>query len=73
MTFDKWSAEPWQVVENIEFRSLTLTAVKPEGTVCMDIGHAVIYRDHLVSLKMMKGMNFRAVNEWQSANEPLIY
>ncbi len=42
--FDKWSAEPWQVVEDIEFRSLTLTAFKPEDRECLDRGHAVIYR-----------------------------
>lgn len=30
VSIDKWSNEPWQVVEDIEFRSITLTAVKPE-------------------------------------------
>lgn len=44
VSFDKWSAEPWNVIENIEFRSLTLTAVKPESSECLDRGHAVIYR-----------------------------
>lgn len=28
--YDKWDARPWQVIEGIEFRSVTLTAVKPE-------------------------------------------
>ena len=28
---DKWDAEPWQVVEGIEFRSVTVTAVKGSG------------------------------------------
>jgi arsenite methyltransferase len=42
--YDKWSAEPWQVVDGIEFRAVTLTAVKPEGDACLDRGHAVIYR-----------------------------
>lgn len=42
--YDKWDAAPWQVVEGIEFRSVTLTAVKGEGTACLDYGHAVIYR-----------------------------
>ncbi|MFQ5661308.1 MAG: methyltransferase domain-containing protein [Gammaproteobacteria bacterium] len=42
--FNKWSAEPWQVIEGIEFRSITVTAVKAEGTECLDKGHAVIYR-----------------------------
>ncbi len=42
--YDKWDARPWQVVEGIEFRSVTLTAVKGAGTPCLDVGHAVIYR-----------------------------
>ena len=29
VAFDQWSAQPWRVVEGIEFRSITLTAVKP--------------------------------------------
>ncbi|KAF3983319.1 MAG: methyltransferase domain-containing protein [Methylococcales symbiont of Hymedesmia sp. n. MRB-2018] len=44
VTYDKWESEPWQVVENIVFRSVTITAVKPMGTDCIDKGHAVIYR-----------------------------
>ncbi len=42
--YERWQAEPWRVVEGIEFRSVTLTAVKPEGGECIDRGHAVIYR-----------------------------
>lgn len=44
ISFDKWSADPWQVIEGIEFRSVTITAIKGEGTECLDKGHAVIYR-----------------------------
>jgi len=44
LSYDKWVNEPWRVIENIEFRSVTLTAVKPEGQTCIDKGHAVIYR-----------------------------
>ena len=44
LSYDKWSAEPWQVVDGIEFRSATLTAVKPEGRDCIDRGQAVIYK-----------------------------
>ncbi|MBI5461447.1 MAG: methyltransferase domain-containing protein [Gammaproteobacteria bacterium] len=44
VAYDKWDAQPWQVVEGIEFRSVTLTAVKPEAAACLDYGHAVIYR-----------------------------
>ncbi len=41
---EKWGAEPWQIVEGIEFRSVTITAIKGESTDCVDKGHAVIYR-----------------------------
>jgi arsenite methyltransferase len=44
VSYDKWSDTPWQVVEDIEFRSATLTAIKREQTECIDKGHAVIYR-----------------------------
>ena len=44
VSYDKWSDEPWQVVEGIEFRSATLTAIKREQVDCIDKGHAVIYR-----------------------------
>lgn len=48
--YDKWEAAPWQVVEGIEFRSVTLTAVKGAGTECLDYGHAVIYRGPYASV-----------------------
>lgn len=44
VSYDKWESQPWQVVENIEFRSVTITAIKPENEACIDKGHAVIYR-----------------------------
>jgi len=44
LAYDKWEAAPWQTVEHIEFRSVTLTAVKPDSRDPMDHGHAVIYR-----------------------------
>jgi len=44
VSFDKWEAQPWQVVEGIEFRSVTVTAVKPHDEPCLDKGHAVVYR-----------------------------
>lgn len=44
VSYDKWEAQPWQVVEGIEFRSVTITAIKPKNEPCLDKGHAVIYR-----------------------------
>ena len=44
VAYDKWDAQAWQVVEDIEFRSVTLTAVKPSREQLYDAGQAVIYR-----------------------------
>ncbi len=44
ISYNKWDAQPWRVVEGIEFRSVTLTAVKGEQSPCLDYGHAVIYK-----------------------------
>ena len=41
---DKWSETPWRVIEGIEFRAVTLLAIKGYGRECLDRGHAVIYR-----------------------------
>lgn len=42
--YDKWDEDPWQVVEDIEFRSVTLTAIKPPALQNMDRGQAAIYQ-----------------------------
>jgi ubiquinone/menaquinone biosynthesis C-methylase UbiE len=42
--YDKWDAQPWQTVNGIEFRSVTLTAFKPEQTDANGGGRDVIYR-----------------------------
>lgn len=44
VAYDKWDQEPWQAVEDIEFRSVTITAIKPEKIPLMDKGQAVIYK-----------------------------
>lgn len=41
---DQWNSDPWRVIDGIEFRAVTLTAVKGAGKDCFDRGHAVIYR-----------------------------
>lgn len=43
VAYDKWDVNPWRVVEGIEFRSVTLTAVKPEICAAFDTGNAAIY------------------------------
>ncbi len=44
VSYDKWDAKPWRVVDGIEFRSVTLTAVKGAIEPRLDCGHAVMYR-----------------------------
>jgi len=44
VSYDKWDAAPWQVVEGIEFRSVTLTATKPSTQGLYDGGHGVLYK-----------------------------
>ena len=58
VSYDKWSSGPWRVVEGIEFRSVTLTAVKPEGRECIDKGYAVIYRGPYSHIKDDDGHEF---------------
>ncbi|MCG8324664.1 MAG: methyltransferase domain-containing protein [Thiotrichales bacterium] len=58
ISYDKWTAEPWRVIAGIEFRSVTLTAVKPAGQQCIDKGHAVIYRGPYSFVKDDDGHEF---------------
>ncbi len=44
VAYDKWESTPWQVVEKIEFRSVTIIATKPKNAPCQDVGHALIYK-----------------------------
>ena len=41
---DKWEAEPFRVVDGIEFRSVTVTARKGKDGHCFEANEAVIYR-----------------------------
>lgn len=36
--------EPWQVVDGVEFRSMTVRAWKPDPAKCIDRHHAVVYQ-----------------------------
>lgn len=44
VAYDKWDSAPWQVVDGIEFRSVTLIATKPNNEDDYDGGHAVLYK-----------------------------
>lgn len=44
VAYDKWDEKPWQVVEGIEFRSVTVTATKPGVDTQQKSEAAVIYK-----------------------------
>jgi ubiquinone/menaquinone biosynthesis C-methylase UbiE len=44
IAINRWQAEPWQVVQGIEFRSVTITAHKGKQGPCYEANQAVIYR-----------------------------
>jgi arsenite methyltransferase len=63
VAFDKWDEKPWQVVDGIEFRSVTLTATKPLFSVHeeqIDQGHGVIYRGPMAVVEDELGNIFPA-------------
>ena len=41
---DKWEGDPFAVVEGIEFRSVTITAMKGKEGPCLEGGHAILYK-----------------------------
>ncbi len=41
---DKWESQPFAVVEGIEFRAVTVTALKGKEGPCLEANQAVIYR-----------------------------
>jgi ubiquinone/menaquinone biosynthesis C-methylase UbiE len=44
IAIDQWESQPFQVVEGIEFRSVTLTATKGKEGPCDEANQAVVYR-----------------------------
>ena len=50
VSYDKWDAQPWRTIRGIEFRAVTLTAVRGENVPCLDYAHAVIYRGPCASV-----------------------
>ncbi|MGH0032298.1 MAG: methyltransferase domain-containing protein [Myxococcota bacterium] len=44
IAIDRWEEEPFQVVEGIEFRSVTITAHKGKQGPCVEANQAVVYR-----------------------------
>ncbi len=50
VTLDKWDEKPWRVEGSIEFRSVTLTALKDPIDQQTEGGHAVIYRGPMAAV-----------------------
>jgi SAM-dependent methyltransferase len=51
--------QPWQVVNGIEFRSMTVVAVKPDQGACLEQNQAVIYRGPFQSVIDDDGHTYR--------------
>ncbi|MEZ0344470.1 MAG: arsenosugar biosynthesis radical SAM (seleno)protein ArsS [Caldimicrobium sp.] len=54
----KYDEKPCQVIERIEFRSITIEAHKGEKGACIDKGHAVIYTGPFVKVEDSEGHIF---------------
>ena len=48
--YDKWDAEPWRVIEGIEFRSVTLTATRPNLADDCTSNKSIMYRGPFASV-----------------------
>jgi ubiquinone/menaquinone biosynthesis C-methylase UbiE len=57
--YDKWDAQPWQTVNDIEFRSVTLTAFKPQQTDTQHTGCQVMYRGPFAAVTDDAGNAYR--------------
>lgn len=58
VAYDKWDQAPWKTINDIEFRSVTLTAIKPDQIAELDQGHTVIYKGPFDSVTDDKGYEF---------------
>jgi len=67
--YDKWDPQPWQVIEDITFRSVTLTAVKPAGSAEHTDSHTLMYRGPFAAVIDESGRRFdRGSHEAVSAS-----
>jgi len=67
--FDKWDPQPWQVIEDITFRSVTLTAVKPANAAEHAATKTVMYRGPFAAVIDESGQRFdRGSHETVSAD-----
>ncbi len=55
MVVDQRQEQPWQTVEGIEFRSVTVVARKPSSEVCLERNQAVMYRGPFKQVSLEDG------------------
>lgn len=55
MMIDQRQDEPWQTVQGIEFRSVTIVAYKPFQEVCLERNQAVMYRGPFKEVRLEDG------------------
>jgi ubiquinone/menaquinone biosynthesis C-methylase UbiE len=56
--FDKWDAQPWRVVDGIEFRSVTLTAIRPAAAMSNTGNRELMYRGPFSAVTDDTGRNW---------------
>jgi arsenite methyltransferase len=59
VAYDKWDETPWQEVEGIEFRSVTVTAIKPYKKANSDKSHEVLYKGPYAEVRDDSGNIYR--------------
>ncbi|MDB4409644.1 methyltransferase domain-containing protein [Gammaproteobacteria bacterium] len=57
--YDKWDTEPWQVIEGIEFRAVTLTAVKSPCSNQLPVGKTLVYRGPFAAVTDEDGTTYK--------------
>ena len=58
LTIDKRQPEAWQTVGGIEFRSVTVVAIKPSSETCLERNQAVIYKGPFEKVKDDEGHTY---------------
>jgi len=59
VTYDKWEPTPWQVIDDIVFRSVTLTAARALSDESTSTGKSLIYRGPFAAVTDDSGQQFR--------------
>lgn len=66
--YDKWDTRPWRVIEDITFRSVTLTAVKPEPAAARAANRQLMYRGPFATVIDDSGTSWQR-GEWRTVSD----